>query len=153
MGTRQRSVCELGAGSGDEVERVVLRVQPGIGLVAILRLQRPRKVAYQRKLVGIDGQCITVGVLLSGQQIAITQICKHRVAFVRLAAANQPEVQPARHNPIFPAAFNFGLQSDAIEFGDLEALVKSLIDRKVLGMPSLPGEVQCIAVTKFAGGL
>ena len=76
---------------------------------------------------------------------------KHRVALVGLALAHQPQVKPTVDDPVLIAFLDFRLQSNAVQFFDIESLVVLAVDGEVF--PEVAGfrKMQNVLVAKFAG--
>ncbi len=78
--------------------------------------------------------------------VLIAQEPEDRVAFLNLAFANRPQVDCAVHDACCTPCLEFGLQCQAVEFGNVESLVELLVNAQVAVEVANAGQVQGVAV-------
>ncbi len=97
----------------------------------------------------IDRELESAQVICRAEQLSVIEIGKHRVALVNLALADGPEIDRAVDNTLMAACLYLSAQSETIELGVLEALVKLLVDLEVGPQVTCFCQVQRVSVAQF----
>ncbi len=134
----------------DKVLRSRQGPEPVFRLVEQRLVQRSCQPARPCELASLDCERIACPVIILRQLVLLAHVREHRVAFLLLAMAGQPEVAAPVLDTITVPGFDLGVQGDAVQPGDPKSLVVRLVDVQVLLELAGVGEMKSIAIAQFA---